>query len=183
VNDLNKRHLFERLVIPHFQSAHNLARWLTNHPEDALDLVQEAYLRALKSFDSLDGSDARPWLLAIVRNTYFTWWTERKRRPNERFDEERYALDGFDAVSGGHRLDPQTLFELASERSVVRHFIESLPPEYREALLLREVEEMSYKQIAEIADIPVGTVMSRLSRARSLLLKKLRAYYAEEVQR
>lgn len=158
---------FEAAVLPHLDAAYNLARWLLRDEQSAQDVVQEAYLRAFRFFDGFRGGDARPWLLGIVRNTCFTWLGQSGRDHVE-FDEERDsgALDaGIEAAAN----DPLRLLERKFERAQVNAAIATLPPLFREVLILREIEELSYDEIAQVAGIPVGTVMSRLSRARAML--------------
>lgn len=154
---------FEREVLPHLDAAYNLARFLMRNDQDAEDVVQEASLRAFRFFDSFRGENCRAWFLQIVRNTSFT--ALKKNRPNEMnvvFDEE---------VHGGAAplMDPGFALDRAQDRQTVRAAIEQLPPEFREAITLRELEGASYKEIADIADVPIGTVMSRLARARRQL--------------
>ena len=154
-------------LLSHLNAAYNLARWLTRNATDAEDLVQEAYLRALKHFQSFHGGDSRPWLLAIVRNTFYTWL--RQNRAPERqipFDEEiHFSEDDY--------LNPEELLLQKANNNWVRHAIEELPAEFREAIVLRELEGFSYKQIADVTEVPVGTVMSRLARARKRLEQSL----------
>jgi RNA polymerase sigma-70 factor (ECF subfamily) len=163
-----KDELFERTVLPYLKSAYNLARWLTRNEHDAEDVVQEAYLRALRSFGGfLPGRDARAWLLMIVRNTSCTWL--RQNRPAELsmpFDEGSEA-----AVS--KYPDPEAVLIQKSNSQVVQQALEKLALEYREVIVLRELEGLSYKEIAQIVEIPLGTVMSRLSRARRELYVRL----------
>jgi len=156
-------HNFEEAALPHLGAAYNLARWLTRNDTDAEDVVQEAYLRALSHFNSFHGGDGRPWLLAIVRNTCYTW-LQRNRAPELQiaFDEEIYAATEND-------LSPETLLLREADGELLREALERLSPEFREIIVLRELEEFSYKQIADVADIPLGTVMSRLARARKRL--------------
>lgn len=154
---------FEEVAIPHLDAAYNLARWFTRNDKDAEDIVQEAYLRALRHFSGFHGGDARPWLLAIVRNTYYTWF--RQNRVPERgveLDEEIYMRSSDD-------LDPEMLLVRAADSEMVRRALQSLSEEFREVIVLREFEELSYKQIADVVKVPVGTVMSRLARARGRL--------------
>lgn len=160
---------FEAAVLPHLGAAYNLARWLLRDDHNAQDVVQEAYLRAFKFFDSYRGIDARPWLLSIVRNTCFTWLKENARgREHVEFDEERDSgmLDpGMD-----HRdNNPENLLLLKLGSAQIDRVIAALPPIFREVIILRELEELSYEEIANIAAIPPGTVMSRLARARSMM--------------
>ncbi|HKW99494.1 MAG TPA: sigma-70 family RNA polymerase sigma factor [Bryobacteraceae bacterium] len=158
---------FEEAMIPHLDAAYNLARWLAGNQHDAEDVVQESYLRALKFFGGFRGGNARGWLLAIVRNTCYDWL--RRNRPNVIMTE----LDENMPLPDPGQADPETLFLAASRRETVRRAIEALPVEFRDVVILRELEGMSYKQISEVAEIPVGTVMSRLARARARLEKTL----------
>lgn len=159
---------FEEAVLPHLDAAYNLARWLTRNEDDAQDVVQEAYLRALKFFGGFRGSDARAWLLTIVRNTCYTW-VKRKRssQVSGDFDEAVYAKES-------DTPDPETVQMMKARSQMVTEAIEELPIEFREVVVLREVEELSYKEIAAVTGIPIGTVMSRLARARKRLLVSLR---------
>jgi RNA polymerase sigma-70 factor, ECF subfamily len=164
---------FERTVLRHLGSAYNLARWLTRNDHDAEDLVQESLLRAFQAFDGFRGADARAWLLAIVRNACFTWLS--RNRPQEattQFDEEAHTVDG-------DLLNPERLMVRQREGARVRQAIEGLPAEFREVIVLREIEGLSYKEIAAVADVPIGTVMSRLARARSRLQSGLAALPSE----
>ena len=162
-----KYDLFEGTVLPHLNSAYNLARWFTRNEHDAEDLVQEAFLRALRSFDTfIAGRDARAWLLAIVRNCCRTW-LERKSH------EVTVELDDTSPALVGTWLDPEAALIKNANSELIRQALEALPIEYREILILRELEELSYKEIAQILDLPLGTVMSRLSRARNELYARL----------
>jgi RNA polymerase sigma factor (sigma-70 family) len=154
--------LFEQSVMPHLNAAYNLARWLTRTGPDAEDLVQESYLRAFRSFETFQGTDARAWLLTIVRNTCFTWLKKRGGLPTVEFDEQAHGVA--DESPGAESI----LLNRAALGSLNR-CVEGLPPEYREVIVLRELEELSYKEISDIARVPVGTVMSRLARARKRL--------------
>src|SRR5262249_37105297 len=157
----------ERVLLPHLDAAYNLARWLTRNDHDAEDVVQEACLRAHQFFDRFRGGDGRAWLLAIVRNTCYTWLERnRPRQPVTPFDEEIHR--GGDP--GG---SPPSLAVRSEDRQRLRQALEELPPESREVLVLRELEGFSYKDIARIAGIPQGTVMSRLARARERLQQTL----------
>ena len=158
---------FERLLLPHLNAAYNLARWLTRNDQDAEDMVQEAYLRALKSFDGFLGTDGRPWLLTIVRNTCYTWL--KRNKPNKLdtvFEEDIHSVqdDGF---------NPETLLQKSSDSRLLRQALEELPLEFREVLIMRELEGLSYREIADVAGLPLGTVMSRLARARKQLQQRL----------
>lgn len=158
--------MFERTVLPHINSAYNLARWLTRNEQDAEDNVQEALLRAFQSFETfIVGRDARAWVLAIVRNCCRTWLKK------SRGSEISMALeDNFPAVTWS---DPEMELIKSANSQMLRNALEELPVEYREILILRELEEFSYKEIAQIVEIPLGTVMSRLSRARRELQARL----------
>ncbi len=161
VADRVKLARFEQAVMPHFDAAYNLARWLTRSSGDADDVVQEAYLRAFTFFDSFRGGDGRAWLFSIVRNTCYTWL--RKNRAGDmmtEFDETAYSTESS---------NPESLQLRRADAESVREALGKLPAEFREVLVLREMEELSYKEIADIAGIAIGTVMSRLSRARKRL--------------
>jgi len=147
--------------MPHFDAAYNLARWLTRSSGDADDVVQESYLRAFTFFDTFRGGDGRAWLFSIVRNTCYTWL--RKNRAGDmmtEFDETIYSTQS---------PNPESLQLRKADAETVRDALGKLPAEFREVLVLREMEELSYKEIADIAGIAIGTVMSRLSRARKRL--------------
>src|ERR1700722_1447605 len=175
--DLNKR--FELLVLPHLDSAYNLARWLLHDEQDAKDVVQEALLRAFRFFDQFRGMDARPWLLKIVRNTSFTWLQQKRAKNAVSLDddeEDQNQIQGAAASShaaGSVSAAPPELMLAKVDRQIMNAAIERLPIKFKEVLLLREFEDLSYKEIAMIAEVPVGTVMSRLGRARALLTKHL----------
>ena len=158
---------FEQVVLPHLSAAYNLARWITGNNHDAEDVVQESYLRALKFFDGFRGSNSRPWLLTIVRNTCFTWLRQN------RFSELSVELDEKIQTGETEPGNPESILLAAAQSEMVRKVIEKLPREFREVIILREMENLSYKEIADIASIPVGTVMSRLARARSRLQELL----------
>jgi RNA polymerase sigma-70 factor (ECF subfamily) len=157
----NKLALFEQSVLPHLNAAYNLARWLTRSATDAEDLVQEAYLRAFRSFETFQGQDARAWLLAIVRNTCFTWMRKKGDQPAIEFDEQIHGPE--DAP------DAESILLNEAALGSLQNCLEALPLEYREAIVLRELEELSYREISDIARVPIGTVMSRLARARRRL--------------
>jgi len=158
---------FEEVVLPHLGAAYNLARWLVGNQDDAEDVVQESYLRALKFFTGFRGGNGRPWLLAIVRNTCYTWLRgNRMGAVTTELDEDMPLVDTGD-------VNPEALLIAAARRELVQRALEQLPAEFREVVVLRELEGMSYKEIAEVAVVPVGTVMSRLARARVRLEKIL----------
>ncbi len=167
---------FEETVLPHLDAAFNYARWLTRNDADAEEVVQDASLRALRFFSSLRGEDARAWLLAIVRNAYFA----RGPRRTETFTElppehETSRVD--------ESLNPEALVLQRETVNHVREALEQLPVEFREALVLRELEGLAYKEIAAVTGVPIGTVMSRLARARERLLVVLMAGAEEGVRR
>jgi len=158
---------FEEAVLPHVDAAYNLARWLTRNDADAHDVVQEAYLRAFKFFDGFNGIDGRAWLLGIVRNTSYTWMQQnRSSSLTVPLDDEIYELES-------NELNPEALLLQSSDSKMVRHALEQLPVEFREVIVLRELEEFSYKEIAHITGLPIGTVMSRLARGRKRLQQVL----------
>ena len=162
---------FEETMLPHLDAAHNLARWLLRNEQDAQDVVQEAYLRAFKSFGGFHGSNGRAWLLTIVRNTSYTLLKKNRAVDlTTTFDEEIHATD-HDSAS------PAAVLEHAEDAELIRKAMEELPAEFREILALRHQEGLSYKEIGEIVKIPAGTVMSRLARARA----KLREYLAAQI--
>ena len=162
---------FEEAMLPHMDAAHNLAKWLLRNEQDAQDVVQEAYLRAFKSFSGFHGSNGRAWLLTIVRNTSYTLLKKNKTVDlTTTFDEEIHA-SSYESVS------PATILEHAEDAELIREAMDKLPAEFREILALRHQEGLSYKEIADITQIPPGTVMSRLARARA----KLREYLAARI--
>ena len=168
-HDAERSRRFQQLALPHLDAAYNLARWLSGNAGDADDVVQEAFIRAFRFFDTFRGENARPWLLAIVRRT---WYTEWRRRANSLevapFDEEFDETSAFEETCAAYA-DPQTLLPQGEHARLVHEALQRLPVEFREVLILRELEDMSYRDIAVIADLPVGTVMSRLARGRRKL--------------
>ena len=166
---------FEKAVLPHLDAAYNLARWLTRNDHDAQDVVQEAYLRAFRFFDGLRGDDARAWLLAIVRNAGYRWL--EKNRPAEVVSLEDAGTVSADEESVGHvepaDSNPEVILLRGVNRKLVNQALEELPVGYREVIVMREIEDLSYKEIATIAGIPLGTVMSRLARGRELLRRAI----------
>ena len=162
---------FEALMLPHLDAAHNLARWLLRSEHDAQDVVQEAYLRAFRSFAGFHGSNGRAWLLAIVRNTSYTLLKKNRAFDfTTTFDEEVH-------VAGHKPVSPATVLEHSEDAELIREAMDELPAEFREIVTLRHQEGLSYKEIADIAQIPPGTVMSRLARARA----KLKEYLAARI--
>jgi RNA polymerase sigma-70 factor (ECF subfamily) len=175
VLDPRERERFEQLVLPHLDAAFNLARWLLRSRADAEDVAQEAMLRAYRFFGGFHGGDARAWLLQIVRNTCYTWL--EKNRPLEmktEFDEELHVQPS---------PTPESLAIASDNRERLARALEKLPPRFREVLVLRELEGCSYKEIATITAIPIGTVMSALSRARQRLQQVLTQGAPQEASR
>lgn len=163
------RQRFEELMLPHRNAAYNLARWLVRDPHEAEDVVQIAYVRAFEGFGRFAPGNGAGWILAIVRNTAYTWLSQRKRSNNlVSFDEVLHSQP-HDTNEVLTISDPEMLVSQTAERTRLVRAIHDLPLEFREALVLREIEGCSYKEIADITKTPVGTVMSRLSRARRLL--------------
>ena len=162
---------FEAVALPHLDAAYNLARWLTRNDADAADVVQEAFLRALTYFDGYRDENPRAWLLTIVRNTCYRW-LERNRTatvvPLSREVEERMEAATAD-LQGEPVPDPEALAAKHRDTEMLNELIAELPPTFREALVLRELEDLSYQAIADVLSVPIGTVMSRLARARGLL--------------
>lgn len=161
---------FEALVLPHMSAAYTLARYLTRNDYDADDVVQDAFLRALKYFGGFRGegaSQSRAWLLAIVRNMAYTWG--RRQRADASTTEFDETVHG-EATTGAH---PESALSRSDARETLAHALDHLPPEFREVIVLREIEGLSYKEISEVVDVPVGTIMSRLSRARKRLQEAL----------
>jgi RNA polymerase sigma-70 factor (ECF subfamily) len=167
---------FEALAMPHLDAAYNLARWLTRSDSDAEDLVQTAFLRAFKASDGYRGGDARAWLLTIVRNTFYTSLRERHRERGDLcFDEELHSDDAQDGEVSDYAFgnDPERIIALRDAGDTVNRALQKLPPAFREVLVMKEMDDLSYKEIAQIVGIPIGTVMSRLARARKQLLALL----------
>ena len=162
VVDEAERRRFERLVLPHLDAAYNLARWLARNDEDARDIVQEAIMRALRYFHGFRGENARPWLLQIVRHASFAWLQER--RPSE----PGATADAAEPHAPTQD-EPLAAVLERDERRRVNAALSALPVHYREILVLRELEDLSYRDISMVVDVPLGTVMSRLARARQLM--------------
>ena len=177
VDESERLKLFEQTVLPHLDAAYNLARWLAGNDHDAQDVAQEASLRAFKFFGNFRGDNARAWLLTIVRNTFYTWL--RKNRPPEKtveIDDETLDIEDVSA-------NPEAASPPFADAGAVRRAIAELPVEFREIVILREMEGFSYKEIADLAEVPIGTVMSRLARARKLLQKRLAAEFNQGEKR
>ena len=172
----DKRSRFEAQVLPHLDAAHRLARWLCRSPGEADDVVQEAFLRAFRAFGTLRSPDARAWLLAIVRNCHLSALAEQRRRSFEPLTEE--LEEQSQSATARPAPDPERASIEHDERRSLERLIAALPAEHREVLLLRELEDLSYREIATVTDVPIGTVMSRLARARAAL----RANWLEQSQ-
>jgi len=165
---------FEQTVLPHLDAAYNLARWLVRSPADAEDVVQEAYLRAMRFFGGFRGGDSRAWILKIVRNTCYSW--ARKNRgagSEEEFDETAHSKEE-------RHDDAESKLVEREEGERVRRALEALPEAFREVLVMREIEGLSYKEIAEVLGVPMGTVMSSLSRARQKMREQLETSVRKE---
>ena len=163
-----RRERFEQTVLPHLDAAYNLARWLTRNDQDAQDVTQEACLRAFRFFDGYQGGNVRAWLMSIVRNTCYTWLHKNRALGSaEVFDEEIHS-----AEIGGS-VDPEIQALTSADKETLQRALDELPTVFREALVLRELEGMSYKQIAHVTSVSLGTVMSRLARGRTRLRESL----------
>ncbi len=173
----DKRERFDQILSMHLDAAYDLARWLTRDEPNAQDVVQEACLRAFKFLDGFRGGNARSWLLAIVRNTYYSWLEKhRSQALNVTLDEEYLDADE-SALHNGHHEDSNDIDRVLREadcRRIINEGLEKIPAEFREAIVLRELEDMSYKEIAVVMNVPLGTVMSRLARGRKLLSQYVR---------
>ena len=154
---------FEEIALPHLAAAYNLARWLVRNDHDAEDLVQEAFLRAFKSFGGYYGGNSRSWLLTIVRNTCYTWLRNNRVLLDAESIDDKLDELGLDFA------DPEVLLLQSVDAQIVRQALQELPVEFREVVVLREMEGFSYKEIADVVDLPIGTVMSRLARGRKRL--------------
>ena len=166
---------FEQAILPHLDAAYNLARWLLRDENEAADAVQEACLRALRFIGGFRGGDGRSWLLAIVRNTCYSRLKRSRVRENEtEFDDEIHSPESETA-------NPEVLLERSRDSERLRDALERLPEEFREVIVMRELEGMGYKEIAEVAGVPIGTVMSRLARARERLRRALTVTLPKEI--
>ena len=170
-----RKQRFERVVLPHLDAAYNLARWITRNDHDAQDVVQEAVLRAYRFFEGLRG-EARPWLLAIVRNSCLSWLQVNRPADLAAFDDRVVETQASDQDG------PEEQAMRATDRRMLNEAIAALPCQFREVLVLRELEDLSYRDIAGVAGIPIGTVMSRLARARRLLAESLRVVAAPRLR-
>jgi RNA polymerase sigma-70 factor (ECF subfamily) len=176
---MRQRTAFERLALPHMAAAYNLAYWLTRSRPDADDIVQDAYVRAFRAFAAFKGDDIRPWLLTIVRNVAYRWLSVRQRSRNVISMHQAVAArddepGSWEALAADEP-SAETLLIRGEEHGLLLEALAALPPAFREILVLREIEEMSYGEIAAIIGSPVGTVMSRLSRARTGLRARIKA--------
>jgi RNA polymerase sigma factor (sigma-70 family) len=162
VQERNKLERFEESIVPHLAAAYNFARWLTKDDRDAEDVVQEAYLRAFRFFGGFHGGDGRAWLLTIVRNTFYTWLQQNRSHEFAPLDDETQQVESDEP-------SPEASLISSADSKLLARALEELPMEFREAIVLRELEGLSYKEIADLIDIPLGTVMSRLARARKRL--------------
>jgi RNA polymerase sigma-70 factor (ECF subfamily) len=168
LNQQERAKRVEQIAMPHLDAAYNLARWLLRDDHDARDVVQEAYMRALRFIDGYRGGDGRAWLLAIVRNCAFTWLRQRTRSPERPLGESQEG-EPFEWGVDPAAADPEATAIEKADREMLSRAIAALPIEFRDVLILRELEDLSYKQIAGITESPIGTVMSRLARAREQL--------------
>jgi RNA polymerase sigma-70 factor (ECF subfamily) len=158
---------FEQVVLPHMRAGYNLARWLLRNDHDAEDVMQEAIVRAFRFFDGFSGANPRAWLLTVVRNSAYSFLQQnRARELGTEFDEELHTEP---ASNGRTSETPEVLLLRSAQQRFLNEAVEALPVEFREVFVLREMEGLSYKEIADLARIPIGTVMSRLSRARRQL--------------
>lgn len=176
LNDSERLTQFEQLMLPHMAAAYNLARWLTRQEQDARDITQEAMVRAFTFFKGYHGGDARSWLLAIVRNTCYTWL--RKNRSHE--FSTSFDLDLHDTEDPA--ANPEGVAEQSASQELLRKAFEEIPLEYREILVLRELEGLSYREICGVTELPIGTVMSRLSRGRARLQRILQPHQDRETR-
>ena len=176
---MTARQLFEARLVPHLDAAYNLARWLLRNEQAAEDAVQEASMRAFRYVGSLRGDDARPWLLGIVRNTCFTL-LERQRNGPEMVEFDDAEFEATLGAAERNTLDPPALLQRQRTRATIDAAIRALSPALREVIVLREFEDLEYAEIAKIAGVPIGTVMSRLSRAREKLRGALTKTHLDE---
>jgi RNA polymerase sigma factor (sigma-70 family) len=171
--EAQERRRFEEVTLPHLDAAYNLARWLTQNEHAAEDVVQEAYLRAARYFGSFRGGEGRPWLLGVVRRVAFDWLSNHRGENAVTFNEDIHDR-------GDDTSDPQQAALRKNDQLSVRQAVEDLPLPLREVIVLRELEGMSYQQIASLTEVPIGTVMSRLSRGRAQLQKRLAPCMGED---
>ena len=175
LDENDKTREFESIALPHLDAAYNLARWLTRDDHNAEDLVQNAYLRAFRFFDGYQGGNMRSWLLTILRNTCYTWLHQNRASYSaEVFDEEIHSEESSGIA------DPEIQALASADKETLRRALEELPDVFREALVLRELEGMSYKEIADVTSVSIGTVMSRLARGRTRLRESLSVSLGKE---
>jgi RNA polymerase sigma-70 factor (ECF subfamily) len=171
---------FEQMLAAHLDAAYEFARWLTRDEHDAEDIVQEASLRAFRFLDGFSGDNGRAWLLAIVRNTYYTWLQKNRISASSvTLDEESLGAGDDELLAAFSETPVERLLEQKDAQRLINAALARLPDEFREVVVLRELEELSYKEIAVVAGIPIGTVMSRLARGRKLLLQHLQQMQKE----
>ena len=172
----NNLQLFEATLLPHLSAAYNFARWLLRDESGAEDVVQESYLRALKYFSGYHGGDSRAWLLTIVRNTSYNWLQQNRAR-----ELINPIDDATEALAATNDANPETVLLQRIDQDLLREALSELPIEFREVLILREMEGLSYKEIAALAELPIGTVMSRLARARARMQQRLAGRLNQEI--
>jgi RNA polymerase sigma-70 factor (ECF subfamily) len=174
--DKNK---FATVVVPHLAAAYSLARWLVGNGSDAEDVVQEAALRAFRSLDTFNDGSARAWVLAIVRNTAYTWSSSNKRAALVAIDDlgldEKNEVELNGGVTGASAPTPEHTLIARAEADELERAIAALAPQIREVVVLRDLQGLSYREIATVANVPIGTVMSRLARGRRHLIEALTA--------
>jgi RNA polymerase sigma-70 factor (ECF subfamily) len=170
MGDDENRKRFEMLALPHLNAAYNLARWLTHNDHDAQDVVQESFVRAMRYMGTFRGDSARAWMLQIVRHTCYSWLKENRSSENVALDD---SDDAWQAIPAPAADEPHAMALRKADRQQIDEALAALPVPFREVLVLRELEDLSYADIARIAEIPVGTVMSRLARARGLMRSAL----------
>jgi RNA polymerase sigma factor (sigma-70 family) len=166
----DRRRRFEVHVLPHLDAAYRFARWLARSPDDADDVVQDAMLRAYRGFDALRGSDVKAWLLTIVKNCHLTALQQQQRRGTVPLPEENDAQDEQALIATG--ADPESATISRDQERTLERLVSALPDPYRETIILREIEDLDYREIAAVTKVPLGTVMSRLARARAALKKQ-----------
>jgi RNA polymerase sigma-70 factor (ECF subfamily) len=170
-------HKFNQVVLVHKDAAYNLAKWLTRNNQNAEDLVQESYMKAFQHFDSFIGEDGRAWLLTIVRNTCYTWLKAKQHNHCQEIDADTNFADLQNPESDLYHANPEQIALQQLDRALINSSIQNLPVEFREVIVLREQEYFSYLEIAKITGLPIGTVMSRLARARGLMRQQLSPHF------
>jgi len=171
---MDERQQFDQMVLPHLDDALSLARWLAGNVADAEDIVQEACIRAYRAIATVQSHKSRAWLLAIVRNTAFTWLAKNRPKNTALTDDDRlFEQAKFEVVDGRVSPTPEAVLIAKAESDQLHKALAALPLAFREAIVLREIEGLSYREISEVTAVPVGTVMSRLARARSMLMQML----------